>query len=128
MNPRDEAQHLVFQQMLEADPLDEVTHRVFADWLEEHGLDDEAAIQRAWTEARYKEARAFFQELADHYDMRFADLIDGAHKYQDSGEYIVLWGDTEYAVPEEFWDHFVILTGRPVPDDKRDTSILSCTC
>lgn len=93
-------------------PVDEMTdeqilaHLKSREWLEEHA----ASIRRTYEE-----------------------LLEAATRYLDHGEYLV--GNYELEgvwTPDEFWDHFQIVTGRAYSSPDEDwgygTNFYSCSC
>jgi uncharacterized protein (TIGR02996 family) len=126
-----------FEKAIEEDPYDGTTHKVFADWLEEHGFDDEALLQREWTPEKMRAAEKWMKEYAaacsepDYYELTVEKLIDGAHRYLDTGAGLCIGIDTPdvvYDSSEDFWVHFMVLTGRPVPSEKRGEVFIHCAC
>jgi uncharacterized protein (TIGR02996 family) len=143
MRKRDEK--AAFEQAIEENPYDATTRKVFADWLEENGFDDEAVIQREWTPEKMHAAEAFMDDYAaqlsedpDEEELKSRifdreELLEIAHMCLDGEKYagIGLGFQTPDIVWEkrrEFWEHFMVLTGRPVPDDKREATFVSCAC
>lgn len=73
-------------------------------------------------------AREELQRIADACDSDVEQMIAGANDYLDHGGYLCEGGRWEgIYVPDEFWQHFEVLTGRKVPDDDRG-SFFSCSC
>ena len=74
------------------------------------------------------EARKAIGEIARDCLISAKDLIQGAHDYLDHGHYLNNGPRWEgISVPEEFWDHFEVLSGRKIPEPKRG-NFLSCSC
>ena len=135
-----------FWEKIKEDPYNAHWHYMFADWLEENGFDDEAELQRQWTVEKQKAAEEFMDMYADeisggHYhddnweehwqEISRDNLIQFAHNYLDSERYFTLSFDTPEIVhfkQKEFWHHFMVLTGRPVPSDKREEQFIGCSC
>jgi uncharacterized protein (TIGR02996 family) len=120
-----------FEGVIRENPYDAETRKVFADWLEENGLDDEAVVQRGWTRAKHEAAEAFMRRYADRLDVGVQDALAAAEKFLETGQltgtHVAHYIDKEDEPAAEFWDHFVVLTGRPVAADKRtDTPIEGC--
>jgi uncharacterized protein (TIGR02996 family) len=136
-----------FERAIKDNPMDRDTRLVFADWLEENGFDDEAAVQRAWTAERHREAEAYLEHFAEEcsggHDREVVTTVDDLleigniildakkpkWKFHDM---IHLNHDTpDVAYGEglrKFWESFEVVTGRPVPDDRREESFVSCSC
>lgn len=116
-------QRQAFLDAIKDDPRDETTHRVFADWLEEHGFDDEAQFHRDWTAEKYAAAEAFFAKYPDEDLYRTGEqVIEVARIYLETGRSAENdWSKRVDRSPEksaEFWAHYAILTGLPLPQDK----------
>jgi uncharacterized protein (TIGR02996 family) len=135
-----------FEQAIAENPYDDVTRKVFADWLEEHGFDDEAVLQREWTVEKHKDAVAFMERYADllseapyedesdnrSYEVTAAEVLAAAHGCLDGSGYGIGLGfdtpDEVWEYREAFWQHFMVLTGRPVPEGRRGDTFVSCAC
>ena len=134
-----------FEKAIKDNPMDRDTRLVFADWLEENGFDDEAAVQRAWTAERHREAEAYLEHFAEECSGGYEeiivttvdDLIRVANGVLDRKKYswdswIYLNHDTpDVAYGEglrKFWESFEVVTGRPVPDGRRQDGFVSCSC
>ncbi len=73
-------------------------------------------------------ARAALEVIADNCDSTVEDMVAGAHSFLDHSEYMIDGGRWEgIYVPEEFWPHFEVLTGRKVPSADRE-NFFSCAC
>lgn len=84
---------------------------------------EDFSIQTAKTESE-KWMISYAAELG----MTMDRLIEAGESFLDSGEYLSDGGRYEgMSIPEEFWDHFQNITGRGVPQDRRD-SFFSCSC
>lgn len=151
-----EATMYAFLEQISENPLDEVTHRVFADWLEENGYDDEALIQREWTAEKYRtalsEVDAFAKSIsgkyifdghdADEFDNEFIHheitvdiLMRTAYAALKSGDRFPSTLCLPFEIPDDynpnwevFWQHFMILTGVPVPTKNRGDAFIRCAC
>jgi uncharacterized protein (TIGR02996 family) len=144
MNERETQEKAAFEAAIKADRYDQATRRVFADWLEEHGLDDEAAVQRAWTPRKQQAEdylRDFAAELSHHpyeqgvdYGVTYEELLRVAHGVLDGDPRarIYLGFDTPQRIwteREKFWEEFEIVTGRKVDDGRRGERLpVSCAC
>ena len=125
---REEQQLQAFLDAVAADPYDETNHKVFADWLEEHGMDDEAAVQRRWTADLMRAAERYVRGTASSFGVPYDTLLAKAALWLDTGETIHVDELHAYDSDPEFWAHFEILTGRPVPLTRRDESFTHCAC
>jgi hypothetical protein len=71
---------------------------------------------------------AWLQNYASDLGLSCADLMTGADAWVRSGAYLnrgsLLVGQE---TSDEFWDHYVAVTGREVPIARRD-SFFTCTC
>jgi uncharacterized protein (TIGR02996 family) len=128
-----------FEEAIEENPYDGTTRKVFADWLEEHGFDDEAVIQREWTPEKMRAAEEWLEKFAaecawvEWERLTTEKLLEAANAYLDAGEWLCLSYDTpEIALSnsgmDQFWQHFMVVTGRPVPSAKREARFIHCSC
>jgi uncharacterized protein (TIGR02996 family) len=118
MTERDEEQMKAFKEALKADPYDLAGHMAFADWLSDQGLDEEAAVQMAWTAEAQLASDSFMGLLASRFTVEVKWLIDKGAKYlgmEDSTLAEIMVGSEE----EQFWDAYVTITGTPVAQKKR---------
>ena len=121
LNERDEQQRLAFLAALREDPHCAATRMAYTDWLLERGFDDDAAAQRAWTPQRHEEALTWMvthSKVLGDYDSVDKLLAAGVKILKGHG------GD-ELLYPfylADYWRHFVVLVGLPVPDDLRSTA------
>ena len=145
-----EEMKVAFWEKIKEDLYNAHWHYMFADWLEENGFDDEAELQRQWTVEKQKAAEAFMdgyaaecsrgRESDEDYAagtpptgrMTRDKLLQIAHRFLINGSWYTLIGqDTPeivYDRREEFWQHFMVLTGRPVPSNKREEQFIGCSC
>jgi hypothetical protein len=87
---------------------------------------DEAGVGSPDTEKAA--ARAAIEVIASSCDIGADEMIEGANRYLDRGDYLCEGGRWEGVyVPDEFWPHFETLTGRKVPSDQQG-SFFSCSC
>lgn len=67
-------------------------------------------------------------EIADSFDVTYQELMGAAEDFLLTGEY---WNEGERFegeyLPESFWGHYEIVTGKTVPEDKQH-SFFSCSC
>jgi len=74
-------------------------------------------------------AKAFITEHADALNLSYADLMEHADEYVRSGNYYVGGAEAEgYVIPEEFWEHWEMITGRTVSDGRHRGNFISCSC
>lgn len=67
-------------------------------------------------------------KVADDAGLSRAALIEGAIDYVDNGEYLIQGGKWEgFSIPDDFWTHFEVVTGRKVPEENRG-NFFSCSC
>jgi len=81
-----------------------------------------------------RQSKEYISELADSVGISYNRLIEGAADWVKSqerghwGDYIVGGAEMEgTGVPDEFWDHYEIVTGKKVEEDHRG-SFFSCSC
>jgi uncharacterized protein (TIGR02996 family) len=120
-----------FLELLKNDPCNLVTHLVYADWLEERGLDDYALLQKNWTQAAYEEAQDYLLEYAGDCNITVETLLAGARNYLEHDRSLIIGTQTPdiaYEDQEEFWRHFMTITGIPVPETKRQDNFIGCAC
>lgn len=130
-NIEEHPQGAAFLAALAEDRYDAVTRRVFADWLEENGYDDEAVVQREWTREKHEDAEAFMEEYAGDIYRSVEEVLEAATGFLETGSLTETHGvhhvHKSGELTGEFWEHFVVLTGRPVATDKRtDTPYEGC--
>lgn len=86
-----------------------------------------------WTELRLegrvtKQSDQWMQEYCDRIDEDVADIMEAANDAVHHGGYYSKGGKFEgMSLPEEFWDHYYVLTGENVPEKERH-SFFSCSC
>jgi hypothetical protein len=77
---------------------------------------------------RMREAETFVSNLASTLGSDQQELLDRARAFLDHNDYWSEGGRFEgESIPEEFWDHFEVLTGTSVKSSSRE-SFLSCSC
>lgn len=103
------------------------------------------SLRHDWTHPAFKPAAAqrievmspserWIRDFADRVGLGYETLLDGAADWVHSqerdgyGEYLCFGGllEGEY-VPEEFWPHYEIVTGKTVKDEHRG-SFFNCSC
>lgn len=78
--------------------------------------------------ARIKDAQAFMDHFAESIGSDSQEVINHATWYLDDDEYWCEGGRFESQdLPDEFWENYEILTGRPVPPSKQG-HFFSCSC
>lgn len=96
------------------------SHPAFAD-------DDTAAVPSSTNAPARSVSQDWVAALAARLGVSSAGLMEAAEKYQSHGTY---WrGGSNFegeTIPEEFWTHYEIVTGKSVGDDRE--SFLSCSC
>lgn len=133
-----EPEKIAFLKALKENKYDKTTRLVFADWLEDHGYDDEATLQREWTE-KYQKAEDWLVDMSTSVEIPYETIIQAGFTYRDSGEYFIQEG-TESARNfmhagdnrELYWNNWEIVTGERLTDDDsdeyRDGMVFSCSC
>lgn len=122
-NKQDQDQAAGFISAINAEPYDQTTRLIFADWLEERGYDDEAAVQPRWTAAGYRQAVDRLNNFAqDDCEIPLEELLDSMAE----GELHL--GISSPDLPDELWQDFMLVTGRPVPEDEWSNFFISCSC
>lgn len=78
--------------------------------------------------SRKEESKAWITAFADEHDVTYNRIIEAADDYRSEGTYFVDGGKFEGChVPEEFWEHYDIVTGAETPEEKRN-NFFSCMC
>lgn len=82
------------------------------------------SLRHVWTHPEFEHREAspacsvaerWLRDYAATIPVHYADLLDRAMDYVETGEYWCEGGRFEgYFIPEEFWDHYAAVTGRPV--------------
>lgn len=143
-----------FLAAIAAEPYESIHHVAYADWLEENGHDDEAAVQRAWTPQKQRDAEAFMEKYVGSIKDKWMEgRWEDDYRIPHSGSPPTR--DDLFAVAEQqladprgwhvlkipfhepkfidgeadaaFWRHYSTLTGRVVPEDECG-SIVFCSC
>lgn len=128
---RTDDEKAAFETAIAENPYDGVTRKVFADWLEEHGFDDAAVLQREWTAEKMRAAEKYVRDFAEACGISQEELLTEAERFLDDGEEVLVGAEgvgMAYSSYPEFWEHFMILTGRPVPSEQRQAEFISCAC
>lgn len=72
-------------------------------------------------------AKAFVEEHASELNLSYEELMGHADEYVRSGDYYVGGAEAEgYCIPEEFWEHWELITGRTT--DGRRGNFIGCSC
>jgi hypothetical protein len=73
-------------------------------------------------------SRDWMHEFCGEYDVDYDEVMNGAHDYLLSGDYLDLGTAFDgVSTPPEFWHHYSRLSGKEVPEDKKD-NFFSCSC
>jgi len=72
-------------------------------------------------------SKLYIENLAENLDMSYEDLMDAAEDFIDYGNYCNVGINEDASLPDEFWAHYELISGRIVPADKR-YSFFSCSC
>lgn len=141
-----------FLARLKENPYDQVTRLVYANWLEENDFCEEALLQREWNPTKQRMAEKYMGAVANaasgpqwktydenqrsymsevvHFDVQ--RVLNEAAEFLRTGEPLVFYGSMGLQFGEseaqEFWMHFEVLTGIPVPDRFRDLDFTTCSC
>jgi hypothetical protein len=70
----------------------------------------------------------WLRNYAAELDVGFLELVESAEQYLRDGDYMVR-GDTleSISTPDEFWVHFGVYRGTPVPENERG-NFFGCSC
>lgn len=68
-------------------------------------------------------AKQFIHDVADEFCLTYQGLMDAAERWITDEEYLHGGSELQGSVPEEFWDHYEILTGK-----RGRGSFFSCAC
>ncbi len=104
---------------------------ILADALEESGFDDESVLEEMKSGSilevsanriaclvlggESEAAVRFVDRFAEEEYVDYERIIRVAHRYLDDGQGMI--GMHGHETPEEFWDHFEVITGRAKPRD-----------
>ncbi len=70
----------------------------------------------------------WMQEYAASIPIRVEELLEVGRDYAERGKYLIQGGRFEgESLPDEFWDHYEVITGKTVAPDQRG-SFHSCIC
>ena len=92
------------------------------DW-EFEGLETIRKIGQPTLEA----SKLYIEMIAEDMDMDYQELMDATEDSIDYGNYYSVGSNEDARLPDEFWAHYELITGRIVPADKR-YSFFSCSC
>lgn len=123
---------------------DELPRLVYADWLDERGEHEEANRQRKWVESS-RWLREFAEELGSNYSdyddpgepITYEQVVEAGRNYAATGQYFIQYGSQEAQramgeekVRRDFWRHWSVVTGLPVPPDEygEPPGVFSCSC
>lgn len=83
---------------------------------------------RVYLPAGCSPSEKWIREYASGLGITYHDLMDGAHEHVEYGGYLSRGGTLEgVSTSAEFWEHYEVVTGDTVPDDKKD-NFFSCSC
>lgn len=77
---------------------------------------------------RKSAAELWIGDFAARVGLSYDVIMDGARRYINTGDYLCFGGllEGEY-VPDEFWEHYINVTGNFVPEKDRG-SFFTCSC
>jgi uncharacterized protein (TIGR02996 family) len=124
----------IFLKFLAANEDDTTTRLVYADWLDEHGEHEEADRQRKWPAAKEWLVR-YGKEKVRYGEVSYAELIEfgrQAARKASSSERVyfdneALWHALQ-ADSQEFWKHWSVVTGIPLPPSLEDKGFRYWQC
>lgn len=98
------------------------------------------SLRHVWTHPAFPEQspinrdEEWIRNFADSVGLGYQTIMDGAREWVQGreeggwGEYLNFGGLLEgESVPDEFWDHYDAITGRPTPEEYRG-SFFTCSC
>lgn len=91
-------------------------------------------LRHEWSHAEFSAQMAkspseeWMRRYAEEMGLSYERMLEAGEEYLDHDEYVIDGGRYEgVSVPDEYWEHFSVLTGRGVPADQRG-SFYSCSC
>lgn len=70
----------------------------------------------------------WIQEFAEDMNVTYEEMMEAARDWVRHGHHFSRGGDFEgQQVPDEFWDHYQVVTGTLVPRERKE-SFFSCAC
>jgi hypothetical protein len=117
------------EKAIRKDRYDEVSRRVFGDFLLEQGLDDEAAIQHAWTREK-QEAEDWLRYFAEEVDVTYEECLEaGKGQIIDTGMNFEPENTLVGEELDKFWRCVELVLGDKVlPRDERIDQPFQCGC
>lgn len=93
-----------------------------------HNWTHPAFSGEAQVEEHKSRSMEWMERFAGQYGVSASDMIQAGRNYIRTGAYYSEGGTFEgESVPEEYWDHFQIITGDAVDEDQKE-SFFSCSC
>jgi hypothetical protein len=89
---------------------------------------DESATGLYSSPSKKAASEKWIDDWAGQYGLRASKMIEEAKNWIDHGDHFSMGGtfEGEY-VPDEFWDHYEVVTGKKVDRSDRE-SFFSCSC
>ena len=112
---------------------DEACHLVYADWLEEHDMLDEAKRQR-----QYVPSMRWLRKFSEDVFATYEEIIQaGEDTYTDIHATRTVGGPMGFSARDamdekstryDFWNHWAIITGKPITDELKDKGVVFDCC
>lgn len=96
-----------------------------------HPVLDHEEIRRETIEKLAHPSKKRLEEIAEELGISYDELMSGMETYLRTGEPVVTdgWKMMNPEPPEDFWEHYELVTGKKVPASKKDKdAVFSCAC
>lgn len=78
-------------------------------------------------DCKKKQSRAFIEDFASSYNISFDEIIEGTKDFLEGKGGIELSSEFfDIETPDEFWDHYEVITGKKIKRDEIYESVFEC--